>query len=157
MTPQERQRVADLFERLARLENSPREREAEELIMEGLRYAPNSPYAMVQTILVQEEALERANARVQELEMQGGAEPAQASSQHKVESVQGKHLTSGQIKGESVTCAQTKVESVQGKHRASTQIKGEGATCAQVKIESQQHKVESRQHKVEPKVAQPQA
>ena len=78
MTPQERQRVAELFERLARLENSPREREAEELIMEGLRYAPNSPYAMVQTILVQEEALERANARVQELEMQGGAEPAQA-------------------------------------------------------------------------------
>ena len=86
-----------------------------------------------------------------------GAEPAQASSQHKVESVQGKHLTSGQIKGESVTCAQTKVESVQGKHRANTQIKGEGATCAQVKIESQQHKVESQQHKVEPKVAQPQA
>ncbi len=78
MTPQERQRVAELFERLARLENSPREREAEELILEGLRYAPNSPYAMVQTILVQEEALERANARVQELEIQGGAEPAQA-------------------------------------------------------------------------------
>ena len=79
-----------------------------------------------------------------------GTEPGQTSSQHKVESVQGKHLTSGQIKGENVTCAQTKVESVQGKHRASTQIKGEGATCAQVKIES-------RQHKVEPKVAQPQA
>jgi len=76
MTPQERQRVAELFERLARLENSQREREAEELIMEGLRYAPNSPYAMVQTILVQEEALERANARIQELEMQGDAEPA---------------------------------------------------------------------------------
>jgi uncharacterized protein len=76
MTPQERQRVADLFERLARLENAQREREAEALIMEGLRYAPNSPYAMVQTILVQEEALERANARIQELE-QGDAEPAQ--------------------------------------------------------------------------------
>jgi hypothetical protein len=77
MTPQERQRVAELFERLARLENSPREREAEELIMEGLRYAPNSPYAMVQTILVQEEALERANARIQELETQDEAEPVQ--------------------------------------------------------------------------------
>jgi hypothetical protein len=76
MTPQERQRVAELFERLARLENSPREREAEEVIMEGLRSAPNSPYAMVQTILVQEEALERANARIQELE-QGDSEPAQ--------------------------------------------------------------------------------
>lgn len=77
MTPQERQRVAELFERLARLENSQREREAEELIMEGLRYAPNSPYAMVQTILVQEEALERANARIQDLE-QGDVESAQS-------------------------------------------------------------------------------
>jgi len=36
--------------------------------MEGLRHAPNSPYAMVQTILVQEEALERANERIRELE-----------------------------------------------------------------------------------------
>ncbi len=76
MTPQERQRVAELYERLERLEKSPREREEEEVIMEGLRSAPNSPYAMVQTILVQEEALERANARIQELE-QGDSEPAQ--------------------------------------------------------------------------------
>src|SRR5690606_37070291 len=70
MTPQERQRVAQLFERLAQLENSPRERDAEQLIAEGLRYAPNSPYAMVQTILIQEEALERANERIRELEVQ---------------------------------------------------------------------------------------
>jgi hypothetical protein len=78
MTPQERERVAELFERLARLESNPRERDAEELIAEGLRYAPHSPYAMVQTILVQEEALERANQRIRELEMQGDSEPAQA-------------------------------------------------------------------------------
>jgi hypothetical protein len=70
-----------------------------------------------------------------------GNEPSQTSRQHKVESVQGKHLTSGQIKGESSTCAQSKIESVQGKHRASNQIKGE--TCAQIKIESQQHKLET--------------
>ena len=76
MTPQERQRVAELFERLAQLENSPRERDAEQLIMEGLRYAPNSPYAMVQTILIQEEALERANERIRQTEMQAGAAPA---------------------------------------------------------------------------------
>jgi len=75
MTPQERQRVADLFERLAQLESAPRERDAEQLIMQGLRHAPNSPYAMVQTILIQEEALIRANERIAQLE--GGAEPAQ--------------------------------------------------------------------------------
>ncbi|MCC6948961.1 MAG: DUF2076 domain-containing protein [Bradyrhizobiaceae bacterium] len=68
MTPQERQRVIDLFERLTRLESAPREREAEQLIAEGLRQAPHAPYAMIQTILIQEEALERANERIRELE-----------------------------------------------------------------------------------------
>ncbi|MEX2128050.1 MAG: DUF2076 domain-containing protein [Xanthobacteraceae bacterium] len=79
MTPQERQRVTDLFNRLAQLENAPREREAEQLVAEGLRFAPNAPYALVQTVLIQEEALARANDRVRELEAQlGVAEPAQS-------------------------------------------------------------------------------
>jgi len=89
MTPQERQRVAELFERLAQLENSPREREAEELIMEGLRYAPNSPYAMVQTILIQEEALERANGRIQELELRAESAPAETSAGGFLDSLRG--------------------------------------------------------------------
>jgi hypothetical protein len=89
MTPQERQRVAELFERLAQLENQPRERDAEELIMDGLRYAPNSPYAMVQTILVQEEALERANQRIQELEVRDDAEPAQPGGGGFLDSLRG--------------------------------------------------------------------
>ncbi|MEX0589523.1 MAG: DUF2076 domain-containing protein, partial [Xanthobacteraceae bacterium] len=79
MTPQERQRVTDLFNRLAQLENAPRERKAEQLVAEGLRLAPNAPYALVQTVLIQEEALARANDRVRELEAQlGVAEPAQS-------------------------------------------------------------------------------
>jgi uncharacterized protein len=68
MTPQERQRVERLFERLAQLENSPREREAEKLIAEGLRAVPNAPYALIQTVLVQEEALARANECIRQLE-----------------------------------------------------------------------------------------
>jgi hypothetical protein len=72
MTPQERQLIEDLFDRLARLEGSPRDRDAEAAIMEGLRRAPNAAYALVQTVLVQDEALKRANARIQELE---GHEP----------------------------------------------------------------------------------
>jgi hypothetical protein len=68
MTPQERQRVERLFERLSQLENSPREREAEKLIAEGLRAVPNAPYALIQTVLVQEEALARANERIRQLE-----------------------------------------------------------------------------------------
>ena len=73
MTPQERQRVAELFDRLSQLENAPREREAEEIIAEGLRYVPHAPYALIQTVLIQEEALARANERVQELEQTDGA------------------------------------------------------------------------------------
>lgn len=68
MTPQERQLVDELFERLGRLEASPREADAERAITDGLRRAPNAPYALVQTVLVQDEALKRANARIQELE-----------------------------------------------------------------------------------------
>jgi uncharacterized protein len=68
MTPQERQLVDDLFDRLARLENSPRDPNASAVIAEGLRKAPNAVYAMVQTVLLQDEALKRASARIEELE-----------------------------------------------------------------------------------------
>jgi len=78
MTPQEQQLVADLFDRLASLEGQRRDPDAERLIREGLGRAPNSVYALVQSVLVQDEALKRASARIEELEhAAGGAEPAQ--------------------------------------------------------------------------------
>jgi hypothetical protein len=74
MTPQERQLVADLFDRLATLETAPRDVEAERAIAEGLARAPHAIYPLVQTVLLQDEALRRADARIQELEaMCGGA------------------------------------------------------------------------------------
>src|SRR5262249_37189845 len=60
----------DLFDRLSKLEGSPRDADAEAAIRDGLRRAPNATYALVQTVLVQDEALKRANARIQELEGQ---------------------------------------------------------------------------------------
>jgi len=72
MTPEERDLVTQLFDRLAALEDAQRDPEAERLIRDGLRQAPNAPYALVQTVLVQDEALKRADARIRELE--GGAE-----------------------------------------------------------------------------------
>jgi hypothetical protein len=68
MTPQERQLIDDLFDRLAKLETTPRDPEAMSAIMQGLRTAPNAVYALVQTTLVQDEALKRAHDRIQELE-----------------------------------------------------------------------------------------
>lgn len=75
MTPQERRLVDELFERLATLEGRPREADAEQAIREGLRQAPNATYALVQTVLLQEEALKRADERIRELE--GEAPPQQ--------------------------------------------------------------------------------
>jgi len=78
MTPQERQLIDDLFDRLAKLENAPRDSEAMSAIMQGLRSAPNAVYALVQTALVQDEALKRANSRIQELEAGHAGEPNQS-------------------------------------------------------------------------------
>jgi hypothetical protein len=68
MTPQERQLVDELFQRLSRLESAPRDPDATAAISQGLRSAPNAVYALVQTVLLQDEALKRANSRIQELE-----------------------------------------------------------------------------------------
>jgi hypothetical protein len=72
MTPQERQLMSELFTRLASLENSPRDQDAEAMIREGFRRAPNAAYALVQTVLVQDEALKAANNRIQQFEQQSG-------------------------------------------------------------------------------------
>ena len=72
MTPEERNLVTELFDRLATLEDAQRDPDAERLIRDGLRQAPNAPYALVQTVLVQDEALKRADARIRQLEAQLG-------------------------------------------------------------------------------------
>jgi uncharacterized protein len=73
MTPQESQLVEDLFDRLAKLETLPRDPAAEQLISEGTQHAPHALYALVQTALLQDEALKRANARIEELQAQAGS------------------------------------------------------------------------------------
>src|SRR5215470_18044361 len=79
MTPQESELVDELFNRLVQLETAQRDPEAERLIADGLRRAPYAVYALVQTVLLQDEALKRANARIEELQVQtsAAAEPEQ--------------------------------------------------------------------------------
>jgi hypothetical protein len=93
MTPQERQLVDDLFDRLAKLETSPREPDAEAAMLQGLRRAPNAVYSLVQTVLLQDEALKRANARIEELE---GAEQEPRPSGSFLDSVRDTILGPGQ-------------------------------------------------------------
>jgi hypothetical protein len=78
MTPQERQMVDELFDRLAKMERAPRDPDAAAAIAQGLRDAPNAVYALVQTVLVQDEALKRADERIQQLEAGGAGEQNQS-------------------------------------------------------------------------------
>jgi len=77
MTPQEQELVNELLDRLAKLEGNPRDPDGERLIADGLRRAPHAVYALVQTALVQDEALKRANARIEKLQAQTAGGPQQ--------------------------------------------------------------------------------
>jgi hypothetical protein len=67
MTPQERQLIDELFDRIARLESGPRDADAERVIAAGAQRSPHALYALVQTVLVQDEALKQAEARIRDL------------------------------------------------------------------------------------------
>ena len=77
MTPQERQLIDDLFAKLSKLESAPRDPDAVAAMAQGLRSAPNAVYALVQTVLVQDEALKQAHHRIEELEAAGAPEQQQ--------------------------------------------------------------------------------
>jgi hypothetical protein len=97
MTPQERQLVDDLFDRLSKVESAPRDPDAASAIAQGLRVAPNAVYALVQTVLVQDEALKRAASRIQELE--AGSVPEQNQSGGFLDSMRDTILGQGQPHG----------------------------------------------------------
>jgi len=99
MTPQERQLIDDLFDRLSNLESAPRDPDAVAAISEGLRRAPNAVYALVQTVLVQDEALKRANSRIQELEQAVGAGQNPRESGGFLDSMRERFGQGGQARG----------------------------------------------------------
>ncbi|TPI11628.1 DUF2076 domain-containing protein [Mesorhizobium sp. B4-1-3] len=70
MTPEERQVITAIFERLRTAENHPRDPEAERLIADLVARQPYAPYAMAQSLYVSEQALLRLNSRISELEAQ---------------------------------------------------------------------------------------
>jgi hypothetical protein len=79
MQQQESDLIADLFGRLQQFESQPRDQEAERLIGSYVARQPASPYLLVQTALVQEEALKQAKARIAELESKAGQASGQGS------------------------------------------------------------------------------
>ena len=85
MTPEEQQLIGGLFERMRALGPIEKDRDAESYIMQSVLATPDSAYKLVQSVLVQEQALEEATLRIQDLEQriqqleQGGQQPARAS------------------------------------------------------------------------------
>ena len=76
MQSEERELITGLFGRLQPFESQPRDGEAEALIKDLATRQPAAPYLLVQTVLVQEQALKAAQERIAELEARAGAAPA---------------------------------------------------------------------------------
>jgi hypothetical protein len=79
MTPEERQMLGGLFQRVNSAAATQRDPEAESFITDAVRAAPHAPYVLAQTVLVQQQALEAAANRISQLEAtaQQGAEQSQ--------------------------------------------------------------------------------
>jgi hypothetical protein len=70
MTPDERQLIIGLFDRMRGLGPVEKDRDAEALINQSVQQLPDAPYMLVQSVLVQEHALQQADQRIRDLEEQ---------------------------------------------------------------------------------------
>ncbi len=70
MTPQERDLVTALLDRLTQQGIQPKDAEADALIRRALADQPDAPYYLVQTVLIQDMALRNAESRIAALERQ---------------------------------------------------------------------------------------
>lgn len=73
MTPEDRRAIDGLFQRLDAVERQarePRDPEAEALIARRVGQQPAAPYYMAQAVIVQQQALEAAEQKINELEQQ---------------------------------------------------------------------------------------
>ena len=69
-TPQERELITSLMSRLKKVGGEPKDHEAEALIRQSVAEQPDAPYQLVQTVLIQDMALNQAQSRIAELEKQ---------------------------------------------------------------------------------------
>lgn len=82
MTPDERQLITGLFDRMRSYSLTDKDAEAETLIGQQVAGLRDAPYMLVQSVLVQEHALQQAEVRIRELEdqlreLQRAAKPQQ--------------------------------------------------------------------------------
>ncbi len=87
MTPQERELLEGLFSRIRTAPAGARDLEADAFISEQVRQSPQAAYLLSQTVIVQEEALKAAAAKIEEMTAQ--LEDAQRSAQEQPSSFLG--------------------------------------------------------------------
>ena len=68
MTPQEKDLITTLLERLKGVEGQQKDAEAETLIRQAITEQPDAPYYLVQTVLIQDISLHNAQNRIADLE-----------------------------------------------------------------------------------------
>lgn len=79
MNSDERQLITGLFDRIRGAGQIDKDRDAEALITQAVRQMPDAPYMLVQSVLVQEHALQQAGGRIEELESRVRELEAQAA------------------------------------------------------------------------------
>ena len=72
MTPQERTLLEDFLSKLARVQGVDKDPDADALIRQQAARQPDALYLVIQRSLLQEQALEASQARIQALEKQVG-------------------------------------------------------------------------------------
>ena len=76
MNNDERQMIADLFERMRTVQNLDKDSDAEAFIHQSMRENANSPYLLVQSVLAQEVALQEAGKRIEAATVKALGDPA---------------------------------------------------------------------------------
>lgn len=85
MSPEERQLLTALFDRIRTAAATPRDRDAETLIDQATREQPYATYYLAQAVIVQEKGLEAAANHIKELEDRVHQLEAETSEHHRAE------------------------------------------------------------------------
>lgn len=85
MSPEERQLLTSLFDRVRTAAATPRDHDAETLIDQATREQPYATYYLAQAVIVQEKGLEAAANRIRELEDRVHQLEAETSEHHRAE------------------------------------------------------------------------
>ena len=81
MTPEERNLISGLFDRLGQASSQAKDAEADQLIRSKVAEIPAAPYMLVQSLLVMQQAVANAQSRISALEKQVAEREAAPSSQ----------------------------------------------------------------------------